>query len=491
MAQLKDTVISGSLRVTESLLANNSTITQVIRMPYNNLTYNILDNYNNGNIVLNAASGYLYLGYANTQMLNFLNDTAILSNTELTMGINISLKKGDVDLKSATNGLSNNVDRYLRILDKNGYDFALFQGIATTDGSVHLYLGLNNRNTSGTAVGWAGIMLSQSKTNNTITYGVANPENFRSAISALGLGGGTMTGDITFSATGTTGNASGIKWSGSSDSASIYYSVPEADKGILVLDVEDDANASIFFSNCGSTKLAIDGTYVWTYAPIYNSQANGTTTSDGIGAVLLCGKVAGNTGIFNGNGDGPGNNGTADLIIKSWYGIGFVDGGTNAGMTASINCRTGEITGVKVWGAQWNDYAECRMAHETEPGRCVMESSVGMIRTTKRLTPGCKIVSDTYGLCMGKTDAAKTPIAVAGRVLAYPTRAREEYELGAAVCSGPNGTVDIMTREEIMMYPERIVGTVSEIPTYEIWHAGSKEVPQDIQVDGRIWIYVR
>ena len=73
---------------------------------------------------------------------------------------------------------------------------------------------------------------------------------------------------------------------------------------------------------------------------------------------------------------------------------------------------------------------------------------------------------------MGETSEARTPIAVSGRVLVYPYRAREEYELGAAVCSAPGGTVDIMTRDEIMMYPERIVGTVSEIPNYEIWHGG-------------------
>jgi hypothetical protein len=29
-----------------------------------------------------------------------------------------------------------------------------------------------------------------------------------------------------------------------------------------------------------------------------------------------------------------------------------------------------------------------------------------------------------------------------------------------------------MTREEIREYPERIIGTVSEIPNYDIWHAG-------------------
>ena len=152
----------------------------------------------------------------------------------------------------------------------------------------------------------------------------------------------------------------------------------------------------------------------------------------------------------------------------------------------------GTFYATKVYNAVWNDYAECRQVNTTEPGRCVTEQPDGfMTNTTKRLMSGCKIVSDTYGTCMGETDQAKTPIAVAGRVLVYTYQDREKYPLGAAVCSAPNGTIDIMTRDEIMMYPERIVGTVSEIPNYERWHGGSKELPEDIEVKGRIWIYVR
>ena len=70
---------------------------------------------------------------------------------------------------------------------------------------------------------------------------------------------------------------------------------------------------------------------------------------------------------------------------------------------------------------------------------------------------------------MGMTDEAKTPIAVAGRVLAYTYRPREEYHAGMAVCSAPGGTVDIMSREEIRDYPDCIIGIVSEIPNYEVW----------------------
>jgi len=86
---------------------------------------------------------------------------------------------------------------------------------------------------------------------------------------------------------------------------------------------------------------------------------------------------------------------------------------------------------------------------------------------------------------MGETDDAKTPVAVAGRVLVYPYRDRMDYHAGQAVCTAPNGTVDIMTREEIMMYPDCIVGIVSEIPDYDVWGTGN------VEVNGRIWIKVR
>lgn len=50
-------------------------------------------------------------------------------------------------------------------------------------------------------------------------------------------------------------------------------------------------------------------------------------------------------GLFKGNGDGivTGAYGYANLLIKSWYGVGFVDGCTNQGITVGINCRDGHI----------------------------------------------------------------------------------------------------------------------------------------------------
>ena len=160
-------------------------------------------------------------------------------------------------------------------------------------------------------------------------------------------------------------------------------------------------------------------------------------------------------------------------------------------VTGGIGCQ-GNIYGSKVWNGVWNDYAECRTAETIEGGYCVTESSDKIMKKTwARLQPGCKLTSDTFGTCMGETDEAKTPIAVAGRVLAYPYRDISEYHLGDAVCSAPDGKIDIMTREEIREYPERIVGTVSEIPDGDVWYGGTKEEPKPVLVKGRIWIYVR
>ena len=174
------------------------------------------------------------------------------------------------------------------------------------------------------------------------------------------------------------------------------------------------------------------------------------------------------------------------------FGVGLIPNSDSGFDLGTSDYKWGEIYGTNVYNAVWNDYAECRKAETIEPGRCVREDIDGEMKlSTARLQPGCKLISDTYGTLMGETKEAKTPIAVAGRVLAYPYRARNEYPLGAAVCSAPDGTIDIMTREEIREYPERIIGTVSEIPTEEVWYGGAETAPREIKINGRIWIYVK
>lgn len=146
--------------------------------------------------------------------------------------------------------------------------------------------------------------------------------------------------------------------------------------------------------------------------------------------------------------------------------------------TNSVKIQNGVL-----FGAAWNDYAEARQTNGVSAGRVVVENGDDTLSiSTERLMLGGNIVSDTYGMLIGETDKAKTPIALCGRVLAYPFEDKEEYYPGAPVCTGPDGTVSLMSKDEVLHYPECIIGYVSAIPNYEEWN-GKK-------VKGRIWIKV-
>lgn len=147
---------------------------------------------------------------------------------------------------------------------------------------------------------------------------------------------------------------------------------------------------------------------------------------------------------------------------------------------------SGIITGRKVRGAVFNDYAEYRQSNEKDPGLCVIETGKGdLIKSTQRLQLGANIISDTFGFSIGQSEQYDTPIAVCGRVLAIPADPISLYTPGAAVCSAPEGKISVMTREEIKEWPDAIIGYVSEIPTYEVWGT------DNIKVNGRIWIKIK
>lgn len=140
-----------------------------------------------------------------------------------------------------------------------------------------------------------------------------------------------------------------------------------------------------------------------------------------------------------------------------------------------------------LFGAAWNDYAEFRAQKEIiEPGYCVASNDNGQVYKTTEKYQACDgIVSDTYGFAIGETKESNTPLAVAGRVLAYFEGNREDYHAGDTVCAGPNGKICKMTREEIHEWPDRIIGIVSEIPQYETWGENN------IKVNNRIWIKIK
>lgn len=147
------------------------------------------------------------------------------------------------------------------------------------------------------------------------------------------------------------------------------------------------------------------------------------------------------------------------------------------------------IRGQKVYGAVYNDFAEYRQAIDNpSAGQVVVEVGDDTLRISdKRMMPGANIVSDTFGFAIGETEQCKTPIAVAGRVLAYTLESREAFRnaIGMPVCSGPNGTVSLMTKEEYIVNPHCIIGYVSAVPNYEFWGE------DNILVNNRVWIKIK
>lgn len=170
------------------------------------------------------------------------------------------------------------------------------------------------------------------------------------------------------------------------------------------------------------------------------------------------------------------------------YNTPYYVGITNGAFTQYQLWKAGDA----IWGAVWNDYAECRESQDDEPGYVLIENGDDTLsKSTERLQQFAGISSDTWGFSQGKTEKAKTHIAVAGRVLAYPYQDRNKYKPGDAVCTAPGGTVDIMTEEEIVKYPHRIVGIVSCVPDYEEWGGGENADRDPVKVNGRVWIKVK
>lgn len=186
-------------------------------------------------------------------------------------------------------------------------------------------------------------------------------------------------------------------------------------------------------------------------------------------------------------------------MVQGDYGIIFRNDGTNFWLlptakgdpyggwnSSAVYTRVSLEKGI-LFGAAWNDYAEYRKSNCKIPGKCIIEVGDDTLKlSTKRLQPGAEIISDTFGFAIGETEECKTPIAVSGRVLAYPYEPLEKFRenIGKPVCSGPNGTVSIMTDEEYQKFGYCAIGTISAVPDYEVWGSGN------VKVNGRVWIKV-
>ena len=239
-----------------------------------------------------------------------------------------------------------------------------------------------------------------------------------------------------------------------------------------------------------ATTLANSGVTAGSYGPTANvSGSNGATISVPQITVDAKGRV---TSIVNRTYTSVNTDTNTDTKVttaadtsstKSY--VTTCTGATTGTLTYHTSVYVNHSTGV-LMGAAWNDYAEYRISDCREPGRVICENGDDTLSLAiERLQPAGNVISDTFGFAIGETETAKTPIAVSGRVLVYPYEDRYSYNPGDAVCAAPGGTVSKMTREEIITYPERIIGTVSAIPDYETWGEGN------VSVNGRIWIKVK
>lgn len=136
-------------------------------------------------------------------------------------------------------------------------------------------------------------------------------------------------------------------------------------------------------------------------------------------------------------------------------------------------------------GSAWNDFAEARKCLSGKPGQVVCENGDGTLSLSERklqILP--HVISDTCGISIGATnelDESNLDIAVAGRVLVYVNC---DVEIGDVLCADKDGYATVMDRHEISLYPDRILGIVSEIPTYTKWN-------NKVDVDGRVWISIK
>ena len=275
--------------------------------------------------------------------------------------------------------------------------------------------------------------------------------------SYLPLSGGTMSGKITFKFT---------------------TSKPAKGTRLPVLSGQYQNGSGAYYSTDLVDMIGTASTNVSNAAVRFGSTNGATFITSGEGGCVFPSKL--NSNLV----DCENISFCADGGFNFWGNISN-DGST---YTLYMNMSETKITAYQpLYGAVWNDYAEFREGDTIEAGHCVIE--VGddtLITSTERLMLGANITSDTFGFAIGETEQAKTPIAVSGRVLAYPYESREEFKknIGRPVCSGPNGTVSIMTDEEYRDKGYCAIGTISAVPDYEEWGSGK------VKVNGRVWIKV-
>lgn len=98
----------------------------------------------------------------------------------------------------------------------------------------------------------------------------------------VNITGDTMTGNLTFSDTGTSSypiESKGIKWNGGTDSASIFYRLQSSDQGNLVFRTGDDTNCYFIWENAKGSSLTQWMTLKGNTLTVSNLNGNASTTT--------------------------------------------------------------------------------------------------------------------------------------------------------------------------------------------------------------------
>lgn len=291
MAQLKNLIVTGETRFSDkafhsSQIVGTNTCGSWIASRDTALLRN--DSYSSGSysvaLAQKTTSGYWSIGNLNNSGDERLYFT-YATNTNYSAGTNTT-----TNLTIDTAGLFSGTSRYVynvltapttgtwyyptwitgtangkyEIKTNDGFRYYCLQGTASALGHSHLQIGnATASGTDGNKQGHLRIYDSNSyytsfeHTSGTLTASrtIIIPNvggTMLTTSNGLPLAGGTMTGDITFTATGTTGASKGLSWSGSTDGVKIYYNAVASDQGLLYIESTDDANSGARFRNASS-----------------------------------------------------------------------------------------------------------------------------------------------------------------------------------------------------------------------------------------------
>lgn len=263
-----------------------------------------------------------------------------------TLTNDLSEKVNSIDATLANNNVSSTIyPTTFNILDKNNRILNRLECIAASNGSISSYLYVRNYKTDGSMVAQKGIKLTMAK-NGTLTYDVADANNFRSAISAVNKAGDILTGNLSYNMNGATqipfkvygGDANGQGVSvgaggativGSGESAKACESLLAATTETLWLASDNDmafitncqtignrvsvnlSTSREFYPNVNNTGTLGKSDYKWNN--VYATTFTGNLSGNAATATKLA--TARTIGVSGVTGTAQSFNGTANIVI--------------------------------------------------------------------------------------------------------------------------------------------------------------------------------